>query len=890
MNAAYLLEHREFVARIARRLIDCHDEVEDVVQDTFVAALNSPEYKPRAWLARVARNLSIDRLRRRSARHRRELAAARAEGTASTAELAEQVAWQQRVVEAVLALDEPYRNVVLLRFYEELKPREIAARLGTPVETVRTRLRRALAQLRGTLEREAGGAQALGLALVPLGALPARGPVLGMKAAAAVLALVVATVGFAGHAALGDRRAEAPRGGRGGAAGLLVADGKDGPPAAAGDATVRARLVGELPAECAAAGGALLTIRNSERVLHTLRVSAGALDITYPREGRRVELELSGPRIVKRRFPLDKVAADLGTIHLQQSISFGGRVFAWDSTPLRGATVYWNGAAVASGPTDETGRYTVELPALPALFLEQKGYFGGIRLYVRKGRDWGGPYLAHPRGFLGKYDMRLQLEPAPSLRFLGGAGAKVTLHPYEPYLMSATLAEPLDRGTCGPDGSFAPAWRPWTGALLANLTLENGERLQVLIDREEAAADDVFEVDLKELAFVRLKVLDGDTPAAGARFRLAGFWSPDGVIERENGGVETPAGSRPVILYGEVPASGELAWRFPAEQKADACFVAQRWDCEYGGRVTSDHFGTPEGWLRADQVARNGGVLPPFRLAARRTEVREAIRLRLPHGATTAVCTGVTFVADHRHTFGHARGQRPMRFRDGRPGLWLDLFANQAVDRVFDTAHLHLQIDNELASVKLAFDRWRELARTEAPLDVTAITSAVRGKVLVLDPDGQPAPNVLVSAESDVGTVRTTTDAAGHARLGLASDDPHRIVAIDFATGAAAAIDGWAPGRRVKRVELLRPSRIRFRLLLPDKRPVNVGHGGHIGLMPDGAGNWIRLSPLGDGWFETPPVVPALYTLYHTRRHGKAMVTVRRNLGTVTAGETIVLR
>src|SRR5262249_55671586 len=44
------------------------------------------------------------------------------------------------------------REVVLLRYFEDLPPRAIARRLGLPVETVKTRQKRALAQLRARLQ------------------------------------------------------------------------------------------------------------------------------------------------------------------------------------------------------------------------------------------------------------------------------------------------------------------------------------------------------------------------------------------------------------------------------------------------------------------------------------------------------------------------------------------------------------------------------------------------------------------------------------------------------------------------------------------------------------------------------------------------------------------
>src|SRR6185503_16110462 len=87
-------------------------------------------------------------------------AAAPREAAPSTDALAARADAEQIVIRAVLALDEPYRSVVLLRFFEDLPPRRIAERLGVPVETVRTRLRRALAKLREDLDGRVGGTEA----------------------------------------------------------------------------------------------------------------------------------------------------------------------------------------------------------------------------------------------------------------------------------------------------------------------------------------------------------------------------------------------------------------------------------------------------------------------------------------------------------------------------------------------------------------------------------------------------------------------------------------------------------------------------------------------------------------------------------------------------------
>jgi hypothetical protein len=73
------------------------------------------------------------------------------------------------VLDALTTLPADAAHVLCLRYFDDLPPREIAARLGVPVETVRTRTRRALARLRDELDcRHGGDRAAWGVALAPL--------------------------------------------------------------------------------------------------------------------------------------------------------------------------------------------------------------------------------------------------------------------------------------------------------------------------------------------------------------------------------------------------------------------------------------------------------------------------------------------------------------------------------------------------------------------------------------------------------------------------------------------------------------------------------------------------------------------------------------------------
>jgi RNA polymerase sigma factor (sigma-70 family) len=155
-----LLAHADFVRSLARRLVVDGNRADDVVQNTWLAALERPPRTAaslRAWLAVVTRNFAF--LTRREDRRRaaREQAVAWPEGTRSTAEVIEWESVRRQVVEAVLSLDEPCRSAIVLRYYRSLPPREIASRLDIPVETVRTRLKRGLARLREFLDARHGG-------------------------------------------------------------------------------------------------------------------------------------------------------------------------------------------------------------------------------------------------------------------------------------------------------------------------------------------------------------------------------------------------------------------------------------------------------------------------------------------------------------------------------------------------------------------------------------------------------------------------------------------------------------------------------------------------------------------------------------------------------------
>jgi RNA polymerase sigma factor (sigma-70 family) len=189
-----LLEHAVFARRLARALVGDEARADDVVQQTWLNALEHPPRAGRglkAWLATVVRNTASKLRRDESRREAREQRAAAPEPLPSAAEVAAQLAAQRDLLDAVARLDEPGRSTIHARFFEERTPTEIAAALGIPVRTVETRLRRAIERLRKELdERVEGGRRAWVGLLV-------GGSVVAMKtksaSAIAVSALIFAT-------------------------------------------------------------------------------------------------------------------------------------------------------------------------------------------------------------------------------------------------------------------------------------------------------------------------------------------------------------------------------------------------------------------------------------------------------------------------------------------------------------------------------------------------------------------------------------------------------------------------------------------------------------------------------------------------------------------------
>jgi RNA polymerase sigma factor (sigma-70 family) len=231
-----LHEHADWLRRLARHLAGDGDS-DDLIQETWMAAWRvppDPERRARPWLAQVLRNLIHVRRRNRARRVQREqdYQATLVDRTAAVDEVYERVDLQRFVAEQVMALEEPLRTVVILRYFEGLDSPRIAKLTGAAPGTVRWRLKLALDQLRAGLDARHGGQRRAWVAILGLadrspvkaataGPVPTSGPLssaaqpwpllaVGLALTAAVVALVIsgAMAGRGSSASPGKYRAE----------------------------------------------------------------------------------------------------------------------------------------------------------------------------------------------------------------------------------------------------------------------------------------------------------------------------------------------------------------------------------------------------------------------------------------------------------------------------------------------------------------------------------------------------------------------------------------------------------------------------------------------------------------------------------------------------------
>lgn len=201
--------HADAIYRAAFRRLGDRQLAEEILQDTFLSLWNRAELfdqsqgSLRAWLATIARNRSIDRLRAAGRRPAPALLSGFADEDDEHAmnrishealiasgarpmdpELeADRTEIRRVVQEALAGMPDLERRALELAYFEDLTQSEIALRLGWPIGTVKTRTRRGLFRLRAVLAELVGGDLALGAVGVTASDLSAQTVAVGSRPA-----------------------------------------------------------------------------------------------------------------------------------------------------------------------------------------------------------------------------------------------------------------------------------------------------------------------------------------------------------------------------------------------------------------------------------------------------------------------------------------------------------------------------------------------------------------------------------------------------------------------------------------------------------------------------------------------------------------------------------
>lgn len=151
------------VLRLATRLLPTVADAEDLTQQVFVEAWRARErYDPLrgalpAWLLTIARHRAVDRLRAAGRRLEDPAVVADDVGEAVADAEIDRVADRLVLAAALRSLPPTQREVLELAFFDERSHTEIAERLGMPLGTVKSHIRRGLDRLRRSLEEETAG-------------------------------------------------------------------------------------------------------------------------------------------------------------------------------------------------------------------------------------------------------------------------------------------------------------------------------------------------------------------------------------------------------------------------------------------------------------------------------------------------------------------------------------------------------------------------------------------------------------------------------------------------------------------------------------------------------------------------------------------------------------
>lgn len=157
---AFVHRYHSPILSYLERLLNDRDKAEDIVQETFIKFLHQLESQRipdnvRAWLYRVATNQCRDYWRSASYRKERNVfdhIPEQKDRQAKPSDIYERTETRNEMFQLLNELSNTQREIVIMRFYNDLKLQEIADVMECPLGTVKTRLFHALRLLKSRIE------------------------------------------------------------------------------------------------------------------------------------------------------------------------------------------------------------------------------------------------------------------------------------------------------------------------------------------------------------------------------------------------------------------------------------------------------------------------------------------------------------------------------------------------------------------------------------------------------------------------------------------------------------------------------------------------------------------------------------------------------------------
>jgi RNA polymerase sigma-70 factor, ECF subfamily len=169
---ALVAKYEKKIFNVIYRFIGDYEEATDLTQETFISAYRHfdrfrGEAKVFTWLYQIARNLCINRVRQRDRQRALRIESLDqprdpeddegmtrevADWSSAPQTVLEDKELRQRILAAIDALPPDYKEVVVLREFQNMSYNDIVAATGLTLENVKTRLSRARAMLRRKLE------------------------------------------------------------------------------------------------------------------------------------------------------------------------------------------------------------------------------------------------------------------------------------------------------------------------------------------------------------------------------------------------------------------------------------------------------------------------------------------------------------------------------------------------------------------------------------------------------------------------------------------------------------------------------------------------------------------------------------------------------------------